>query len=457
MKRMSALLRNAFGALALLVLILAHQPARAGVFNPEVFSLSNGMQVIVVENRRAPVVTHMVWYRVGAIDEPPGQSGIAHLLEHLMFKGTATRAPGEFSAIVARHGGQENAFTSHDFTAFFQNIARDRLGLMMALEADRMRGLRLTEDVVELEKKVVLEERLQRVDNEPAARLAEQVAAVQFFNSNYKRPVIGWEHEIRALTTEAVLTFYRTWYHPSNAILVVAGDVTPSEVRRLAEDTYGRLPPQAVPRPLDLGEPEQSVARRVVMQDERVRQPAWSRSYLAPSLLTPGREDAHALQVFAELLGGGPTSRLYRRLVVEQQIAVSAWASYDAMRRGPSRFLVGASPRPGVNAATLQTAVDEVIGAVLAGGVEETEIDRAKRRLLAEAVYARDSLTRGAQLFGEAAAIGAGVAAVEEWPEKIAAIARADVEKVARRVLVLERSVTAVLEPRPAAAAEASQ
>jgi zinc protease len=442
---------------SLAVIAAVAAPAAAGVFNPVTFSLANGMQVVVVENARVPVVTHMVWYKVGAIDEPPGQSGIAHLLEHLMFKGTATRGPGEFSAIVGRHGGQENAFTSHDYTAFYQNIARDRLGLMMELEADRMQGLRLTEAEIAPEKQVVLEERHQRVDNDPGALLAEQTAAVQFYNTNYKRPVIGWEQEVRGLSAEQVLAFYRRWYHPSNAVLVVAGDVTADEVRQLAERTYGRIGAQPVPAHLALAEPPQRAARRVVLADERVRQPAWNRGYLAPGALTAGAEHAPALEVLAEILGGGPTSRLYRELVLGKQLAVSAGASYDPTRRGPSRFVVAASPRPGIDVGEIESAVGGILAQLLSGGVDAAEIERAKRRMLAEAVYARDSLTTGAQLLGEAVAVGVGVGAVEQWPERIRAVSKADIDAAARAVLVDGQSVTSLLLPKPEARAGAGQ
>ncbi|MCU0838264.1 MAG: insulinase family protein [Rhodospirillales bacterium] len=456
---MRPLLRRHGGLLfALIVVIaLASRAAGAGVFNPASFSLANGMQVFVIENRRAPVVTHMVWYKVGAIDEPQGQSGIAHLLEHLMFKGTATRASGEFSAIVARHGGQENAFTGHDYTAFYQNVAREHLGLMMELEADRMTGLKVTADEVAPEIQVVLEERLSRVDNDPAALLAEQAAATQYFNSNYKRPIIGWEHEIRGLTPEAIRAFYQRWYHPANAVLVVAGDIAADEVRVLAERTYGRIAAKPVPAHVELVEPPQRAARRLALADERVRQPAWNRGYLAPGYRTAGAEHAHALQLLAEILGGGRTSRLYRELVQDAELAVSASAGYDPMRRGASRFVVAAAPRPGIAVETIEAAVETSLARLLADGVDEAEIERAKRRMLAEAVYARDSLTTGARLLGEAAAVGAGIDAVEQWPERIAAVTKADIDAAARAVLTAGQSVTAVLLPRPGSVAEAGQ
>lgn len=269
--------------------------------------------------------------------------------------------------------------------------------------------------------------------------------------------MIGWEHEIRELSTDAVLDFYRRWYHPANAVLVVAGDVNPDDVRQFAEQTYGLIAARPVPAHLDLIEPPQKGARRVVLADERVRQPAWSRSYLAPSVLTAGSEHTHALQVLAEIVGGGATSLLYRDLVLGTQSAVSASAWYDPNRRGPSRFVVAASPWPGVEIDAIEDAIDAILGQLLVSGVEDSEVERAKRRMLAESVYARDSLTAGAHLLGEAVTLGIGVDAVERWPERIAAITKAEVDAAARAVLVDRQSVTSVLLPKPLKLAGAGQ
>lgn len=263
---------SAIAALFLLAGAASH-PADAQIFNPTTFTLDNGMQVVVIENHRAPVVTHMVWYKVGAAEEPPGKSGIAHFLEHLMFKGTNKRAPGEFSKIIARNGGSENAFTSQDYTGYFQTIAADRLALMMEIEADRMTGLVLTDEIIQPERQVVIEERRSRTDSSPSALLGEQVTAATYSNHPYRLPVIGWEHEIRALTREEIVDFYQTWYAPNNAILVVSGDVAPERVRELAETYYGpiaakKLPPRARPT-----EPPHHAPREVVLRDARVDQP----------------------------------------------------------------------------------------------------------------------------------------------------------------------------------------
>ena len=263
------------GAIAVVFLLanITAQPAVAQIFNPTTFTLDNGLEVVVIENHRAPVVTHMVWNKVGAADEPPGKSGIAHFLEHLMFKGTAKRGPGEFSEIIARNGGSENAFTSQDYTGYFQSITADRLALMMELEADRMNGLVLTEEIIQPERQVVIEERRSRTDNSPRARLSEQVTAATYTNHPYRLPIIGWEHEIRALTLQEIVDFYRTWYAPNNAVLVVSGDVTPEQVRELAETHYGPIPAKALSPRIRPSEPPHHAPREVVLRDARVDQP----------------------------------------------------------------------------------------------------------------------------------------------------------------------------------------
>lgn len=431
--------------LALAAMAAFPASANTGVFNPETFVLGNGMQVVVVPNHRVPVVTHMVWYKVGSADEPSGRSGIAHLLEHLMFKGTEARGPGEFSGTVARIGGQENAFTSFDYTAYYQSVAKDRLALVMEMEADRMTNLTLTEDQVRSERQVVLEERHQRIDNNPGAILSERAGAVQFLNHPYRRPIIGWEHELAALKRPEVLEFYKRWYAPNNAILIVAGDITAEEVRPLAEKYYGVIPPAPdVPR-LELRDPPQKTARRVTLRDERVRQPEWSRSYVVPSYRTGPEDEVYALEVLSRILGGGPTSRLYRRLVVDLALATSAGSWYDPSRRGPAQMFLYASPRPGVSLEQIEDAVESVLRDAMRDGVTDAEIERAKNGKLADVVYARDSLSTGARVLGEALAIGLSVDDVEEWPERIEAVTKARIDAAARELFAGNNSVTALL------------
>lgn len=427
--------------------ILATGAASAGVFNPETFMLGNGMQVVVIPNHRAPVATQMVWYRVGSADEAPGESGIAHFLEHLMFKGTKKRAPGEFSKIVARNGGRENAFTSFDYTAYHQTFAVDRLETMMEMEADRMTNLTITEKEVEPERQVVLEERRMRTDNNPSSILREQVAAVQYYNYPYRRPIIGWEHEIRALDLDRIRAFYKRWYAPNNAILVVAGDITAAKLKPLAEKYFGAIPAQPPTPRARPEEPPQSTARVVTLKDARVRQPSWSRSFMAPSYSYGDSGHAYALEVLAEILGGGATSRLYSALVVGQGVADSAGSYYDPGNRGPSLFGFYAQPRRGNTVEQIETAVLAEVARLLKDGTTEDEVARAKKRLMAEAVFARDSLTTGARAIGSALAVGRTVEDVESWPDRIGAVTAAQVMAAAKTVLSQRGHVTARLLP----------
>jgi zinc protease len=429
-------------------LTLGPDPAAvSGVFHPETFTLDNGMRVVVVPNRRAPVVAHWVWYKVGTADSPPGKSGLPHFLEHLMFKGTSEIRPGEFSKIVARHGGNDNAMTSYDATAYHQMIAKDRLELVMAMEADRMVNLDLSDEHVYPERDVILEERRSRVDNEPSALLGEQLMAAQYLHHPYRLPVIGWFHEIASYTREDAIGFYRRWYAPNNAILVVAGDVGAEELRPLAERTYGRIAARPVPPRDRLVEPPQHAERRVVLHHERVRQPSLMRSYLAPSFASAGKEHAYALEVLAEILGGGGTSRLFRAVVVEQGLAAGAGAFYRGTSLDAATFRVYASPRPGVGMAELEAAVLRQVERVLDHGVADEELARTKRRLLAEAVYARDSLGGAARIFGAALTTGSDVEDVEAWPARIEAVTAEAVQAAARHVLRPEHAVTALLLP----------
>ncbi len=424
-------------------------PAQARVFDPETFTLANGLQVVVIENHRAPIVTHMVWYKVGAADESAGESGNAHFLEHLMFKGTTTLGPGEFSEIIAQNGGQENAFTSYDYTAYFQTVAADRLEIVMRHEADRMANLVLTDEVVLPERDVILEERRSRVDNEPGSQMRETMQAALFLNHPYRLPVIGWEHEIRSLSTETALAFYRRWYAPNNAILVVAGDVDPDEVRRLAEKYYGQVPAGEVPERVRPAEPPQHAARRVTLESARVRQPSLSISYLAPGHNSAGSEHADALQVLDQILGGGATSRLYRSLVVEQGLAASAGSGYSPTAYDLSSFDFYVSPRPGVDMDKLEAALRAEVTRVIRDGVTEDEVALAKRQLQAQAVFARDSLGTAPNIFGRALTSGRSVEDVESWPEHIGAVTVEQVNAATRATLRDVQSVTGLLLPEP--------
>jgi zinc protease len=440
-------LRATPASIALSPTEIAPEEIPASLFNPECFTLDNGLEVIVVPNRRAPVVAHWLWYRVGTADSPIGKSGLPHFLEHLMFKGTERIPPGEFSKIVARHGGNDNAVTSHDFTAYFQMIAKDRLPLMLEMEADRMVNLRLNDSEVYPERDVILEERRQRIENEPAAALSEQLAAAQWLHHPYRLPVIGWEHEIASYTRQDCELFYEKWYAPNNAVLIVVGDIDAAELRPLVEATYGKIPARPLPERSRLKEPPQHAERRIILRDPRVRQPNLIRSWLAPSLISEGRQHAYPLEVLSQCLGGGATGRLYRALVVEQGLAAGAGAFYRGGSRDDTSLRLYASPRPGVEIERLEEALEAEVQRLLKDGVTEEEVTRVKRRMLAETIYALDSLNGAAQIFGSALTTGLTVAEVESWPAKVAAVTAAEVAAAAREVMRPERSVLAMLLP----------
>ena len=422
-------------------------PATATVFDGKSFSLANGLKVVVVSNHRVPIVTHMIYYRVGALDEPAGQSGIAHFLEHLMFKGTKTMAPGEFSAIVARNGGRENAFTTSDATAYFQSIARDRLEVVMRIEADRMTNLVLTDEVIEPERQVVLEERRSRVENEPSAQLHEEAQAALYLNHPYRKPIIGWEHEIRAFTREQIVDFYNKWYAPNNAIVVMSGDITVADARTLAEKYYGVISARPLPVRQEWREPPQRTDRRVELKHPQVQQPSWTLRYLTPSYAYGDTQHVYALQVLEEILSGGSTSRLYKSLVVEQQVAVSAGAWYSPSSRGPTAFGFSATPRSVDGIAAVEVAMSAEIDRLLKDGVTEDEVMRAVARLQAAAIFARDSNRAPARTLGGALVIGRSVDDVESWPERIGETTADDVIRAARAVFADRPSVTTLLLP----------
>ena len=434
---------------ALAVAAAAGRPAEAAVFNPETFTLDNGMQVVVVTNRRAPVVTHHVWYKIGSADSPAGKSGLPHFLEHLMFKGTESLEPGEFSRIIARNGGNENAFTGPDYTGYFQTIAKDRLELVMQMEADRMANLALEEEEVLRERSVVLEERSQRIENDPGARLSEELNATQFYHHPYRIPVIGWRHEMASYTREDALDFYRKWYAPNNAVLIVAGDIDAEELRPLAERYYGAVPARDVPDRVRVQEPPQEASRQIVLSDPRVQQPSWIRSYLAPSFTAGETAHAYPLEVLAEIFGGTSTSRLYRSLVIEQKLATSAGAYYRGSSLDLATFRIYASPRPGVSLDQLEEAVEAELQRLRDEPIMDKEVERATQRLVAEATYAQDSLSTAVRSFGVALATGRTVEDVEAWPERIAAVNAAQVNAAAAHVFRPEHSVTGRLLPAP--------
>ncbi|GEO82565.1 peptidase M16 [Pararhodospirillum oryzae] len=435
--------------------LVAHPgPAPAQVFNPETFTLGNGLQVVVLPDHRAPVVHQMVWYKVGAADEPPGKTGLAHLLEHLMFKGTKSIPPGEFSRRIARNGGQDNAFTGDDYTAYYQSIARDRLELVMGMEADRMAHLRLSEDDFQTEREVVREERRQRTDTDPSALLGERLGQILWGTHPYHNPVIGWDDDLTRLTRADALDFYAHYYAPNNAVLIIAGDVDVARVRALAEKTFGAVAARPTPERRRPGTLPPAADVVVTMHHPQVHQPELSRLYVAPSRSADPQGFAPALAVLADLLGGGSTSRLYRALVVDQPLAVSvaAWYRTDALDFGT--FTLGAVPHEGVETTALARALDDQIQRLLNEGVSDDEVARARHRLTAGLIYARDSLSEGARVLGSALSTGGSIDTVETWPDRIRAVTPDQVMAAARAVLgQRDHAVTGLLLPAVAALA----
>jgi zinc protease len=435
-------------ALALGLVLSAFCPDRGGASGLEAshFTLGNGLEVVVIPDHRTPVVTHMVWYKVGSADETAGKSGLAHFLEHLMFKGTQQNPLGRYSRTVATIGGQENAFTTDDYTAYYQRVPRERLKTLMEFESDRMTGLVLTDEVVKPELQVVLEEQNMRVANNPGARLGEAIEAALYLNHPYGRPVIGWRHEIEKLDREGALAFYRRFYTPNNAVLVVAGDVTAEEVKTLAEATYGKVervaevPPRERPK-----EPVQEAARTVTLADPRVTQPSLRRIYLAPSSATAAPGESEALDVLSSILGSGSNSRLYQALVIEKDIALNVGAGYDGTALDYSPFQVSVTPKPGTTLPQIEAAMDAVLAEVIDKGVTAEELARSKNGLIASAAYAQDNQATLARWFGAALSTGLTVEQVLSWPERIGQVTTDSVRAAARRYLDKRRSVTGYL------------
>jgi zinc protease len=433
-------MKRIFGLAAFSVMLAGSAMAE----NITTFSLDNGMEVVVLEDHRAPVVVQMVWYRAGAADEPLGRSGIAHFLEHLLFKGTDTMAPGEFSKTVSANGGSDNAFTSWDYTAYYQRVAADRLELMMKMESDRMRNLRLSEADVLTERQVIIEERNQRTENDPGALFGEQRRAAQYLNNPYGTPVIGWRHEMVDLSLDDAMGYYRKFYAPNNAILIVAGDVDPENVHQLAKTYYGPLAPtEGLTTRLRAQEPPQLSARRLTYADPRVSQPYVIRTYLAPERDAGAQEKAAALVMLAELLGGNSaTSVLGQKLQFEKQTALYTSASYDATAYDDTTFSLVIVPSEGVTLQAAEAAMDDVVAEFIKNGIDAEQFARIKMQLRSSYIYEQDDIQGVAQRYGEALTSGLTIADVQAWPDILQAVTEADVIAAAKDVFDLKKSVT---------------
>jgi zinc protease len=413
-------------------------PLPKKLFNAETFTLDNGLQIVVIPNHRAPVVTHMVWYKVGAADEVAGKSGAAHFLEHLMFKGSPGLTPGQFSKDIRSKGGQDNAFTSHDYTAYYQSISVDHLETIMKMEAGRMRGLNPPPEHVDSERKVILEERRQRTEDNPGARLAEQMNTLLYTNHPYGKPVIGWSHEMATLSWADEKSFYDRWYAPNNAILIVAGDVTGQQVHDLAQKIYGPIPKSEIPERVRTTSPPLEGASDITLKDATIREPNVQKAYRVPSA-HQNKKESLALEVLGEILGGGPASRLYRALVMDQKIATSAGFSYGAESWDDADAWIYATPVPGKNSnadlVVLKDTLDAQLRLLIEKGVPDSELNAAKTRMEAAATYARDSLDGPAMVFGYSLATGETIDDVEYWPHNISLVTAQEVQDVAKKYL----------------------
>ncbi|MER8614358.1 pitrilysin family protein [Mesorhizobium sp. M1216] len=413
------------------------------------FLLDNGMEVVVIPDRRSPIVTHMVWYKIGSADEPPGKSGIAHFFEHLMFKATANHAAGELNRAVAEIGGSHNAFTSYDYTAFYEIVAPSALEQMMSFEADRMRNLTLTDDVINTERDVVMEERRLRIDNDPEAVLDEEVVTTLWQSQPYRIPVIGWMHEIEKLNRTDAVAFYDNYYRPNNAVLVVAGDVEPERVKTLAEKTYGKVPrgPDLPPRDRP-SEPVQNTRRTLTLSDGRVSVPFFSRHWVVPSYRTAEPGEAEALDLLAQILGGGNRSRLYQTLVAKQSIAAAVGVYFEGTMLDATHFSIHGSPRGDAKLADIEAVVDAEIARIARDGVTSEELDKVKERYVRSVIFARDEQDSIANMYGSTLATGGSVKDVEEWPDRIRKVTADQVKAVAARYLVSDFSTTGYLLPK---------
>ncbi len=410
-------------------------------------TLPNGLEIVVITDKRAPVITHMVWYKAGATDDPDGKSGIAHYFEHLMFKGTNTLASGEFSEKIAMMGGSENAFTSHDYTAYFQRISSDRLGEVMKLEADRMTNLVFVEAEALSEQDVVLEERASRTDSSPLALLGEKLRHVLHKPSPYARPIIGWRHEIEKLNVEDAKDFYKRFYAPDNAILVVAGDADMPEVKKLAARYYGAIPPANKPKNQLIKADNLSAPETIYMQDVRTRQPVMQRIYRLPVWNRDNAKSFAALELLIEILSSGTTGRLYQSLIVNEKIAVGVGGWADTMRRAHGEAVVYISPSDTTHIDSNIALLDEEIKKLKTEQVTLQELERAKTKTLADTLYAQDSQFAQARIYGSLMSIGLTIEDVGRWTQDIEAVSAADILKAANLYLDASQSITGLLTP----------
>jgi zinc protease len=407
-------------------------------------TLDNGLRVLLLEDHRSPIVSFQLWYRVGSRNEARGATGIAHFLEHLMFKGTPAHGQGEFARLVEQNGGQDNAFTSHDVTSYYVNIAADRIDLVIDLEADRMRNLTLDPKAIGSEREVVIEERRTRTEDDPGGFLGEEVSSIAFKNHPYGAPVIGWMEDIRRVTPAEIRAFYKTYYMPNNALLVAVGDFKAAEVLAKVRAKFGRVPKGPPPPPVTAVEPPQNGERRVVVR-KQAQLPIVYLGYHVPNQQSP---DAFALEMLSTILSEGRASRLYRRLVHERQIALEAGGDYNYFSHDPNLFWFWATPMPGQTPEAIEKALLAEMEALKTEPVTDEELQRAKNQVEATFVFQEDSIHRRAALLARFELIG-GHADKERFLERLRGVTAADLQRVARAYFSDEGRNVGVLLPRP--------
>lgn len=414
----------------------------------EQFTLSNGLEVIFIPNHRVPAVSHMIIVKAGGADDPQGKSGLAHYLEHLMFKGTKKVPDGEYSKRIEALGGQFNAFTSTDMTGYYVNIAKEHLPVVMELEADRMQSLLPPLEAFKPERDVIIEERVSRTDNQPMALLDEQIAATLYQHHPYRIPIIGWLHEMKTLTAEDAKAFYDRHYYAANMVLVVAGDMTRDEIETLANRYYGGMKKRELAPRNWTQEPPHRAAKRIAMSHPQVQQTRWRRVYLAPSLVSGQVRRAIPLELLAQWLGGGVTGQLYRELVIEQKLATAASASYSSLSRGPAEFTIAVTPAAGISQQQVELAVNAVLHRARTTLMSKPDMERVKTLLKAQAVYAQDGLQQIAYYVAYLRALDLPLDYYTQWSDKVDAVMASQIRSAARAVFRPEQSVTATLKPK---------
>ncbi len=437
------------GAVLFITLLIVLPPSYsvANSIAYEHFTLKNGLQVVLVPNHKVPAVSHMVWYRTGAHDEENGKTGLAHLLEHLMFKATDKLAAGEFSSNVAKAGGNDNAFTHYDYTGYYQNIARNKLPMVMAMEADRMQNIKLNEKQLKKEKLVVLEERRSRIENNPLALLAEQMDKELFQNHPYGRPIIGWPDDIESLSLADTTAFYQRHYAPNNAVLIIVGDITIDELQPMAEKYYGPLKPSSLPPRNIQRHITPPKAQRITRPDERIHKSQWLRFYIAPQY-SQECSTCYALTLLSYLLGESRTSQLYEKLVVNKKLATSVSSNYDDLSLGPATFSISATPAPNISLEILEKEINTQLEYAASHPFSEAQITRAKQALSAQVIYAQEDFSTLGRIFGTLYVLGLDGDYVTQWKSQINKVTSQQIMLAAQHILKSEHAITGWLVPK---------